>query len=123
MIKSMLLALLALLILQTTACAGNANAVKQAKQSAYIVVSANARDKEKLKQYGAAAKPTVLAYGGEFIAKSPVKVLFGDSNYKVKIIIKFPDHASAENWYNSPEYQKLIPLRSEGMDAQFHIVN
>lgn len=35
------------------------------------------------------------------------------------VIIEFPDRESAKRWYESPEYQAIIPLRDSGMDSIF----
>jgi uncharacterized protein (DUF1330 family) len=34
----------------------------------------------------------------------------------------FPDYETALNWYNSPEYQQLIEVRSVLMDARFSLL-
>lgn len=32
------------------------------------------------------------------------------------VLLKFPDMEKARGWYNSPEYQKAIPLRMQAAD-------
>ncbi|CAD7564486.1 hypothetical protein CIP106467_4617 [Citrobacter europaeus] len=38
------------------------------------------------------------------------------------IIIKFDSLSQAEAWYNSPEYQKLIPVRQRSGNTRTYIV-
>ena len=37
-------------------------------------------------------------------------------------VIQFPTREQAETWYTSAEYQALLELRAEGMDALFTLV-
>ncbi len=37
--------------------------------------------------------------------------------------MRFPDHAAAIKWYNSPEYQQLIDARGVAMDARFSLLD
>ncbi len=38
-------------------------------------------------------------------------------------LVRFPDHETALRWYNSPEYQQLIDVRSVAMDARFSLLD
>ena len=37
--------------------------------------------------------------------------------------MRFPDRETAIGWYNSPEYQRLIDVRSVAMDARFSLLD
>lgn len=87
-----------------------------------VIVNFNLLDQYKLKQYSAAAALTLATYGGEFLAKGKPARLHGDTNYSMVAVIKFADKESAINWYESAEYQKIIPLRNEAMDSNFQVV-
>jgi uncharacterized protein (DUF1330 family) len=90
--------------------------------SAFIVVDLTPTDAEKAQQYGAAAAATIAQYDGEFVVKGAIEPLNGGSQYQTKAIIRFPDRAVALDWYQSDEYQALVPLRDEAMDSIFHLV-
>jgi uncharacterized protein (DUF1330 family) len=87
--------------------------------SAYVVVHASPKNPEKMQAYSALAAPTLAAYGGKFIARGPCEVLAGSHEHKVLVVLEFPDKASAQRWYASPEYQAAIPTRLEAMDSVF----
>lgn len=87
--------------------------------SGYIVAHATPKDADKMQEYGGAAGETVAKHGGEFICRGPATVLAGESAHKVMVILKFPSKQAAEDWYNSSEYQALIPTRLQAMDATF----
>jgi uncharacterized protein (DUF1330 family) len=90
--------------------------------SAYIIVGFTPKNTEQLQEYGASAAPTVANYQGEFLVKGPTQDLQGKYRFKNQVIIAFPTRELAESWYNSPEYQAIIPLRQQGMEADFQIV-
>jgi uncharacterized protein (DUF1330 family) len=53
---------------------------------------------------------TVEPYGGKWLAQGDVDVIEGAWPGSV-VLLEFPSRADAENWYNSPEYQAILPLR------------
>jgi uncharacterized protein (DUF1330 family) len=55
---------------------------------------------------------TFKPYGGKWLAlDAPVEVLEGAWPGSA-VLMEFPDMGSAKNWYNSPEYQKILHLRT-----------
>ncbi len=90
--------------------------------SAYLIVHATPKDPEKLQEYAAKAGPTVQANGGEVVTRTQVtEVLAGSHDHKLCIIIRFPDGAALRRWYQSEDYQALVPLRNEAIEATFII--
>ncbi|GAA2310917.1 DUF1330 domain-containing protein [Streptomyces caniferus] len=53
---------------------------------------------------------TVTAYGGKWLAQGEVQVVEG-AWPGLAVLLEFPGMAEARNWYESPEYQKILPLR------------
>lgn len=90
--------------------------------SSLIIVDLNITDKDKLTTYSALATDTLVPFGGEFIAKGAIETLHGETQFQTKVVIQFPDRESATSWYSSDAYQKIIPMRNQGMDSQFHLV-
>ena len=87
---------------------------------AFVVVHVEVKDPEKFKAYGDSARGTVADHGGEFILRGKVAdVLHGEHARKNAVVIRFPDQAAAKGWYDSPEYQALIPNRNEAADMVF----
>jgi uncharacterized protein (DUF1330 family) len=44
-------------------------------------------------------------------------VLAGEHPHENTVVIKFPDQPTLQQWYNSNEYQGLIPNRDEAADV------
>lgn len=87
--------------------------------SGYVIVHGTVKDAEKMQEYGAAAGPIAGKFGGEVICRGPAEVLSGSSDYQLAVVIKFADKAAAKKWYESPEYQALIPNRENALDSVF----
>ena len=47
----------------------------------------------------------------------------GDTSITSGALMRFPDHETAINRYNSPAYQQLIDVRSVAMDARFSLLD
>lgn len=52
----------------------------------------------------------VWPHGGKWLAQGPVELLEGSWPGAV-VLMEFPDRASVDAWYKSPEYQAILPLR------------
>ncbi len=90
--------------------------------TAYVIVGATPINPEKQKAYAADVPATLKMYGGALVAVGPVEQLHGEFDYLSQVILKFASKEDAKTWYNSPEYQALIPNRDEGMNAQFQLI-
>lgn len=89
----------------------------------HVSVQIKVKDREKLKAYAAKAPDTVAAHGGRFLIRGNVtEVLSGNADLDVFALIEFPDAETVRGWYDSPEYQALIPIREEGADMVFSLV-
>ncbi|MCH9671700.1 MAG: DUF1330 domain-containing protein [Gammaproteobacteria bacterium] len=89
--------------------------------SAYVVVHGTIKDKEKMQAYGKVAGPSVASHGGEVVCRGPSEALAGVNAHTLMVVLKFPDQQAARDWYNSPEYQAIVPTREAAMEAVFVI--
>lgn len=61
---------------------------------------------------------TIDRYEGRFVViGGPVEVKEGNYNPGFAIMIEFPDILHAEAWYESAEYQEILPLRKQAAIA------
>ena len=92
--------------------------------SALLLATIKVKDQEKLKSYISQVPATMAPYGAKMIARGKVlKVLSGEFNHQIEAIFEFPDAASIDSWYESSEYQALIPLRNEGAHMNIAILD
>jgi uncharacterized protein (DUF1330 family) len=66
----------------------------------------NSEGLDYLEQVEATAKP----YGAKWLAQGEVNVVEGAWPGSV-VLMEFPSLADAQNWYSSPGYQRILPLR------------
>ena len=91
--------------------------------AAYLIAHAKVKQPDRMPEYSSKAGPTIIAHGGTLVARGKVaEVLAGSHDGNVTLVAKFPDVATAHAWYHSSEYQAIIPLRDEVMDANFVVI-
>src|ERR1700710_171563 len=92
--------------------------------SAYVIVNFTVKDPEVYReQYAPIAGRTAKEHGGEPIAGGNWEVLHGDGSLTSGVLVRFIDRDTALGWYNSPEYQQLIDVRSVAMDVRFSLLD
>ena len=87
--------------------------MNEATRPAYLVVCLNVKNHEEyMQRYAMSVVAMFEKIGAEVVAVSPApKVLEGEWSGNWTVVIRFPNMATAEEWYNSPEYQPLKELR------------
>src|SRR4051812_47693871 len=85
--------------------------------AAYVIFDAALGGKlEAMKAYSDKAFDTLIPFGGRPIVRTgefEVREVRRDKSWTPNrlLIIEFPTLAAARGWYDSPEYQALLPLR------------
>tara|TARA_A100001011_G_scaffold389892_2_gene472266 strand:+ start:1512 stop:1856 length:345 start_codon:yes stop_codon:yes gene_type:complete len=87
----------------------------------YVIVNLNVLDSEKMADYSAVAGPSIKKFGGEVLFKGKAETLSGNSEYDMLVIVKFESVDKAKEWYNSNDYQAIIPTREMAMEAIFTV--
>jgi uncharacterized protein (DUF1330 family) len=92
--------------------------------SAYVIIEFTVKDPDVVREkYSLNAGQTAKEHGGEVLANSNWEIRHGDPMLSSGAIIRFPDHETAVRWYDSPEYQQLIDVRSVAMNARFSLLD
>ena len=84
--------------------------------SVVVIVQGTPRPegKDALAEYQQTARATIAKHSGEVIARGRgLGSLHGSGQYKVAIVLRFPDKAAADAWYNDPDYRRVLPLRDQ----------
>lgn len=83
----------------------------------FFVAAVTVKDPAKFQEYAEKAAATFAPHGGEPVLRGKVNgALVGTISHQAIGIVKFPGQGSLTAWFNSPEYQALIPLRDEAAD-------
>ena len=63
-------------------------------------------------------------YSGRFLARAgATELIEGGPEPKRIIILKFANKAAFKRWYDSPEYQKILPGRLDNSTARAFVVD
>ena len=80
--------------------------------TAFFIATTTVKDAEKFQEYAGKAAQTFAAFRGKLVTRGKVEnTLAGDSNHQAVGVVSFPNMEALNGWYQSEEYQALIPLR------------
>jgi uncharacterized protein (DUF1330 family) len=92
--------------------------------AAYFVVELDVTNNNaEMQSYREAVPATLQQYGGRFLVRGGAsELLEGGPAPKRVVVLEFSDAAAFKRWYNSPEYQKILPLRRNNSTSRAFIV-
>lgn len=91
--------------------------------SAYVIVDVAITDPVPYEEYKQRTPATLVPYGGRFLVHGGAcEVYEGDWQPGRIVVIVFPSGAQARAWYNSPEYQQILPIRTRHAHSKLLIV-
>lgn len=86
--------------------------------SAYLIGQITIKDQDKWNIYVEGVGRSIIPFNAEIVFRGKrAKVLTGNHPHEHAVVIKFPDQAVLQQWYDSPGYQALIPIRDEAADV------
>ena len=79
----------------------------------FVIANIDVTDDSAYDAYRARTPGVIAQYGGRFLVRGgAIEPLEGDLGIKRLVILEFPSVEDARRFYNSPEYQEIIPLRT-----------
>ncbi len=91
--------------------------------SAYLIAQVSVTDQETFDRYRAEVPATLALYGGRYVIRGgQAHPLEGEWTVPRLVVIEFDSVEAARRWYNSPEYQKILPLRLAAAETTAAIV-
>src|SRR5215470_19999176 len=90
----------------------------------YVVAQSKIENPELLDQYVAKVVPTIESHEGRVVAfdETP-EVIEGPIEHPRTVIIEFPSITAFHAWYDSPEYQQILPLRLKSTRGTLIVAN
>lgn len=84
----------------------------------FVIGQITIKDEAKWEAYRRQVPATLVPWGGEIMARGRLALeLDGHCRGTDRVVIRFPDVASATGWYGSDAYQILIPLRKQAAEV------
>ncbi|HLO62621.1 MAG TPA: DUF1330 domain-containing protein [Azonexus sp.] len=84
---------------------------------AYVIGHITVKDAAKWAEYRARVPATLAPWQAELVFRGErLAVLGGEHRHSDTVVIRFPNEAAVDGWFNSAAYQALIPLRTEAAD-------
>lgn len=78
----------------------------------YMMAEIEVHDPADYETYRLKAPATIAAYGGRYLVRGGDPQLVEGSTAPGRVVIlEFDSPEQAERWYNSPEYQAILPTR------------
>jgi uncharacterized protein (DUF1330 family) len=95
--------------------------------AAYVIFDVGPFDRDAMKPYLERAWDTLIPYGGKAIVRTGNIDIRENSHglgWKPTriLIIEFPSMEAARSWYESPEYQEILPIRLNASQDNMVIV-
>ena len=91
--------------------------------AAYIVAQLKVHDPAMFQRYREAVTPLIDRFGGRYrVRGGALDVLEGDWPLPRLVVIEFQSKDAARLFYESPEYQKILPLRQKSADGTVAMV-
>jgi uncharacterized protein (DUF1330 family) len=80
--------------------------------AAYLIVDTLLEKPELYEEYKLKARPLAESFGGEYLARGGAMTLKENALWSPTrvVVVRFPDAASANRFYDSPEYQAILPI-------------
>jgi uncharacterized protein (DUF1330 family) len=91
---------------------------------AYCIVYEIVDDPTTFEDYRRQVLATIQANEGRFLVRGGAfTALEGEMPFERIAMLEFPSREAAERWYHSPEYQRILPLRTRASRSQFILVD
>ena len=91
---------------------------------AYVILDLKVFDNEKLLKYIKVAPEIIKKHEGKIIVRGgEFQTVEGNWNPEKIVMIEFPNYKTANDWWNSDEYQKATGLRKKGAHTNVLIID
>ncbi|CAN0500184.1 unnamed protein product [Phaeothamnion confervicola] len=85
--------------------------------SGYIMANFELTDPVGYDGYVPAVIPTLQAHGAEILVADYHSETIEGTPSKVTVVLRFPSKQAARAWYDSPEYQTIVHLRTDNSEG------
>jgi uncharacterized protein (DUF1330 family) len=92
--------------------------------AAYLIARVHVTDQETYDKYRARTPDIIAQYQGRFIVRGGKNELVEGDNPELNriVVVEFASYEQAKTFYESPEYQEILPWRKQASQSQVVIV-
>jgi uncharacterized protein (DUF1330 family) len=84
----------------------------------YVIANVSVEDAAGYEGYRSQTASIIERYGGRFLVRgAAVEVKEGEPGIDRLVILEFPSVEAARTFYDSPEYQAVLPIRFENASS------
>jgi uncharacterized protein (DUF1330 family) len=87
----------------------------------YVIAEVQVSDMDAMKQYGAKVPAIIEKYGGKYLIVGGRVVTEEGEPTKGFVVIQFESFEKAKEWYDSPEYSAVRPIRQKAAKSRIII--
>lgn len=89
----------------------------------YVIGIITITNPEGYKAYAIKVPQTIAAAGGRYLVRGGAATLLeGKKLGERHVVLEFPSRKAAEDWYNSPAYQSILPHRKNNSTGTLELV-
>ena len=89
----------------------------------YVIAHLIVTDPEPFEAYRQKVPAVIESFGGRYLVRGgAVETMEGEWAVSRLVIVEFESADQARRFYNSPEYQEIVPLRQNGADGTVVVV-
>jgi uncharacterized protein (DUF1330 family) len=104
------------------AAAASVTHARQAQEPpGYVVAEVEVTDPVGMKKYGEKVPATLAPFHHRYLVRAQPQALEGDPPLGI-VVIAFDSVARAKQWYESPAYRAIIPLRESSAKTRLYLV-
>ena len=85
--------------------------------ASYLIANYTVTNPEQYGSYVAVVGPIIFAHGGKILVGGPGSTPVEGNPGAVTIVLEFPSREALQGWYDSPEYQEIISLRTDNTEG------
>jgi uncharacterized protein (DUF1330 family) len=90
----------------------------------YVIITESIQDPTGMAAYERASGPSIMKSGASILAvDAQPQVLEGEWKGDRTVVLEFESVEAARTWYDSPEYEKVKPLRLAAADCNAVIIS
>ena len=91
---------------------------------AYLMGHITITNPEEYKKYSQAVPATIEVYGGKYLVRGGASTQReGEALRDRHVIVEFPSRQALDTWYDSAEYQAVLPHRTNNSIGQIVLVD